>query len=278
MCNKYIVGLDNGVEWHQKEFLTWILDCWCKAAMHLNRAVEVSAQTQDRTPPVQTFPRRAFLLPRHLSRNHQSEQHLGCCKGCISMGSRHQSSDSRSHSAVFPIANGFHPSSSIPQWCNGCKLTKRPIFRYCWLSRSTSFSRPFALISCASSKEPLKAMIVQHVLRDASHLNRASAIPTRRSEIATAQAIFTISSLKGSLCGCTCQSFSWMWSWHQVSSLILYFWIHLVYPPKPLDLTISIWTHNCKRRSLLSASERMLHLNRKTPAGTSILLFHVCSF
>ena len=176
---KYVLGLDNDVKWHQKEFLTQILGfswckCWCKAAMHLNRAVEVSTQNPRSHHWCRLFPAARFCF----SRNHQSEQHLGCT-GCISMGSGRQASDSRSHSALFPIAKSFHRSSSIPRWCNGCRLTKRPIFRYCWPSRSTTFSRPsaktFALISCASSEVPLKAMIVQPVLRDASHLKRASA-------------------------------------------------------------------------------------------------------
>ena len=100
-----------------------------------------------------------FCFPRLVSRNHHSD-HLELLQGMHLNGIA--ASDLRSHSAVFPIAKSFHRSSSIPGWCNGCNLTKRPIFWCCWPSRSKiasgAFSRPgtwmelLEPISCASTQ------------------------------------------------------------------------------------------------------------------------------
>ena len=102
-----------------------------------------------------------FCFPRLVSRNHHSD-HLELLQGMHLNGIAAQASDLRSHSAVFPIAKSFHRSSSIPGWCNGCNLTKRPIFWCCWPSRSKiasgAFSRPgtwmelLEPISCASTR------------------------------------------------------------------------------------------------------------------------------
>ena len=215
MCNLFLVGqwYAQCVEWHQREFLTWILGAtnasqstreglianqpeleiyilvveiyfviwgntfswnatylpfklfWLVQPMHLNREVEVSSQPKI-APPLQNFLLGRglffrFCFPRLVSRNHHSD-HLELLQGMHLNGIAAQASDLRSHSAVFPIAKSFHRSSSIPGWCNGCNLTKRPIFWCCWPSRSKiasgAFSRPgtwmelLEPISCASTQ------------------------------------------------------------------------------------------------------------------------------
>ena len=112
---------------------SWLMQ---RGAMHLNRAVDAVSTQPKIAPVVPTFPRslplfRLFAFPACILKP-SIRPSWGCCKGCISMGSRRQSSDLRSHS-LFPIAKGFYRSSGIPEWCNWCKLTRPPILWYCWL-------------------------------------------------------------------------------------------------------------------------------------------------
>ena len=108
---------------------------WCNAWQCISIERWRSPHKPKIAPVLPIFPRGPklfwlFAFARLVSRNHQSD-HLGLLQGMHLNGiAWRQSLDLRSHSAVFPIANGFHRSSSIPEWCNWRKLTNPPIFWY----------------------------------------------------------------------------------------------------------------------------------------------------